>query len=223
MVAQVDVTALHLHLGFAIEVAHGEVGVAHAGAHRAGVNFQRQATAGRHLKKSFALEQSGDALVILDAAGKRRVGVQQHFGAVIQLQALAFTDDGEVVGLQTHGQVAEVEQTHQQYSGGGQGFPMWFDTPPRTGLARHCQGHSGAVDRRAAPGCLGLAEGEQVRRVAGQPGIELGLLPGLRALQGDQPVESLVHGRVLQHLMSQLMGAQFIRIRHGVPRVFATF
>lgn len=48
-------------------------------------------------------------------------------------------------------------------------------------------------------------------------------LPGQRALQGDQPVEGLVHSRVLQHLMSQLMGAQFIRVRHGVPRVFATF
>ena len=56
-----------------------------------------------------------------------------------------------------------------------------------------------------------------------QPGLELGLLARLRALQSDQPVEGLVHGRMLQHLMSQLMGVQFVRVRHGVPRVFATF
>ncbi len=52
MLLEVDITALHLHLGLAIEVAHGEGGVAHAGAYRAGVDFQGLAMVGHNLKNA---------------------------------------------------------------------------------------------------------------------------------------------------------------------------
>ncbi len=139
------------------------------------------------------------------------------------MQALTFADHGEVVGLQAHRQIAEAEQADQQHGGCCQWLPVRFDPAPGAGRARRRQGRGGAVYRRATPGRLGFFEGIGVGRVAGQPAFKLGLLPGLRALQGDQPVEGLVHSRVLQHLMSQLMGAQFVRVCHGVPRVFATF
>lgn len=97
-------------------------------------------------------------------------------------------------------------------------------------MRRQALGLRGAASATAAlctgappPGRLGFAKGVYVGGVAGEPGFKFGLLPGQRALQGDQPVEGLVHSHVLQHLMSQLMGVLFIRVRHGVPRVFATF
>ncbi|MNI21727.1 hypothetical protein D3C73_752590 [compost metagenome] len=122
--AQVDIAALHAHLCHAVEVTHGKSRVANAGGHQACIEFQRLAAMGLHLEKRLALIQPGYALLIVDGAGKRRIGVEQDFRAVLQLQALAFTDHGQVIGLKAHGQIAEAEQTEDQHGGGGQGFPV---------------------------------------------------------------------------------------------------
>jgi hypothetical protein len=62
--------------------------------------------------------------LIVNGAGKRRVGVEQDFRAVFQLQALALTDHGQVIGLQTQRQITEAEQPEDKYGGSGQGFPV---------------------------------------------------------------------------------------------------
>ena len=64
---------------FTIEVAHGEGGVAHADAHGASIKHQRELQVGGNFEIRFALIQAGAALGIDHLAGKRRVGVKQHF------------------------------------------------------------------------------------------------------------------------------------------------
>ncbi|MNF90719.1 hypothetical protein D3C84_732970 [compost metagenome] len=125
---QVDVAALHPNLGFAVEVAHGKIGIAHTGTQRAGLQFQRWLGAAGNLEVGLALQQPGHLAVVAQVAGKRRIGVEQDLGTVVQLYPLAFTHYGQMIGLQAHRQVAYGENPHQQHSGRSEGFPVWADT-----------------------------------------------------------------------------------------------
>ncbi|RVD75852.1 hypothetical protein A9HBioS_4114 [Pseudomonas koreensis] len=192
--AQIDIAALHIDLCHAVQITHGERGVTHAGLYRAGIDFQRLATVGGNLEKRFALIQPRHALAFIDGAGERRVGVEQHLGAVFQLQALALADHGQVIGLEAHRQVAETEQAEDQHGGGGQRFPVRAQTFEQ-GDFRRLRGKTLRTlhHLRPIPDRLGLGERLGIQRVGRQPRVKLPGLLFVRTAEHDEPVQSLVH------------------------------
>ncbi len=131
--------------------------------------------------------------LFVERAGEGRIGVEQDLGAVLQLQALALTDHGQVIGLQAQGQVAEVEQAEQQHGGGGQGFPMGTQARQRGDLGRGFKSAGAFHHLRAVPDRLGPGERLAVAWIGRQPGVELPCLFLARVVQQDQPVQRLLH------------------------------
>ncbi|MCY1175430.1 hypothetical protein D9M73_156680 [compost metagenome] len=179
---QFDIATLDLHLGHAIEQTYGKVGVAHAGAKRTGLEFQRLSRGCRNFEERFALVQAGHVLLRIDVTGKRRIGVEQNPRAIFQLQALALTDHGQVIGLQAHGHVAEADQADDKGRGRGQGFPVGAQALQRRRAALALQDAGGLAHSVAVPHGLGFDVGLGVRGVGIQPGGEFVFIVGRRAL-----------------------------------------
>ncbi|MNJ51258.1 hypothetical protein D3C77_465580 [compost metagenome] len=187
---------MYADLGFAIEVAHGEIAVADTGAQWACLQLQRLVQARRDFEVGFALVQAGDPLTGVDVAGECGVGVQQDFGAVLQLQALALTDHSQVIGLQAQWQVADGEHTDQQHRGSGQGFPVRAQARQTRRTISLGNLIGDLAQGVAVPECFRFDIGLGIGRIGFQPGFKGPGIFGAGALQADQPVQRLVHGTV---------------------------
>ncbi|MNO79443.1 hypothetical protein D3C76_706120 [compost metagenome] len=147
-----------------------------------------------HVEKRLALIQAGHALLVVDGAGKRRVGIEQDFRAVLQLQALAFADHGQVVGLQAHGQVAKGEQADQQHGCGGQGFPVPAQAPAHGAALALVQLHRYFAQGGAIPQRFGFDIGLGVFWRSAEPRFKSERVVFVGALQAYKPIQCLVHG-----------------------------
>ncbi|MCY1359927.1 hypothetical protein D9M69_465310 [compost metagenome] len=110
------------------------------------------------------------------------------------MQALAFADHSQVIGLQAHRQTAETEQPEQQHGGGGQWFPVRTQTGEDSDF-RRTGGQALRALRylRAVPDRLGLGERLGIQRIGVEPCMELAALLLVGTAEHNQPVQGLVH------------------------------